>query len=796
MKHDFKITDKDVQLVVVDGTFPSQTASIFSLGNGYIGVRGLAETDGSGAAERARDVVYLNGIYELNPISYHEGAYGYPHESEVRIPVFDCTGILIKIDGETVPNQSWRISHDERRLDTVNGTLHRQVKYENSTGATLIFDFERFVSCDNAHLVAARCHVTSYGFEGEIVIQNHMQNPFATEISDQVEPESFSQGLYDPRVGPHLRDNPWIVGERRQESGFAIVGYQAKRSGVNVATAHGLTSTGTVSIGAISPDGECVHETKLILSSTASKAHFDAITIYCSNRSRNDNDLISKSAQSFFDASTKGFDKLKKQHVKAVKTAMAAYGLEIPGDERLMGALRFNLLQLYMSVGKDGETSIGAKGQTGEGYEGHTFWDAELFALPALLYAHPDIARSLLTYRFDMLDAARQNARLMNHKSGALYSWRTITGQECSSFFPAGAAQYHINADIAYAVQQYMYATDDIEYLRDQGLELLVETARLWPEVGFFNPRKDGAFCINRVTGPDEYSAIVDNNLYTNVMARNHLQYLVLQLDELSTKDAKAFSKLTARLNIESQEISTWRKIAECMYLPYDEALGLYLQDEHTLDKEVWDFAGTPSDKYPLMLHYHPLVIYRYQVAKQADAVLAMTLCGDSFSVEEKLVALKYYEGVTVHDSTLSAGSFAILSADCDYLESAMNWLTETSFIDLENRHKNSDHGLHMAAMANSWNVLVFGFAGMRTYNGKLSFAPKTNDDLGEYKFKIKFKGRTIQLSIDHEKTVFRLIDGKPIKISHHGLAFTLTKNVVMERNNLAAQSSKILAAQ
>ena len=796
MDQGFKISGNRISLVVNKGIVPPQTPSVFSLGNGFIGVRGVAETPSSGSDKRPVDVVYLNGVYELQPISYHEGAYGYPDQSEVRIPVLDCTGLEIEIAGETIPNKTWRLVQEKRHLDTATGVLYRCTEYLSREGQRLTFNFERFVSCDHTNVVGALCEASSVGFVGEIIVRNHIRNPFGNMDENHDGAPADEGQVYDPRIGPGLRKNPWVLEQSGRTEAASISCSRAVHSGVCVATAHGLSSTGTVRICQMYRDGQCTHEAVLSLDSGQTKARIESTTVYVSSRNCDPVRLMSDATGIFEAVSNAGFAKLKERHTDALGEKMSAFGLALPANGRLEGALRFNLLQVFMAVGKDGRTSIGAKGQTGEGYEGHTFWDAELFVLPALLYAHPEIARSMLAYRYSMLKSARANAAVMGHKTGALFPWRTITGRECSSFFPAGAAQYHINADIAYAIQQYFYATDDLNFLIEFGLELLVETARIWPEVGFFNSRKNGAFCINRVTGPDEYSAIVDNNLYTNVMAKNHLMFAVEVLEEVAAREPDRFRLLAERLEVRDKEIAAWRDIAAAMYLPYDDKSGLYLQDEHTLDKELWDFAGTPKNKYPLLLHFHPLVIYRYQVAKQADTVLAMVLCGDLFSPQEKRTALEYYESVTVHDSTLSPGTFAILAADCDQLTSAFKKLQETSYIDLDDLHQNSDQGLHMAASASAWNTIVFGFAGMRTYKGKLSFSPKFFEQLGAYKFQIRFRGRVIVIDVSSEQTRYALNRGDPIEIEHYGARIMLEREHIINEVPGVSGLSEAVAAR
>ena len=764
MTHLFSIDGDRLTLPASPSSGYAHEPSVFSTGNGFIGVRGVREEEGALQRTRPRDVVYLNGVFEHQPIRYHEGAYGFPQQSEVRIPVLDCTAMHFRIDGEAVPNAVWAQSAEERWLDLATGVLSRRMAFTNQNGGNVTVETERFVSIDRPNLVAMRCRVESVGHSGSFTVVNAVHSPFRQRPPG----EAYAKDIYDPRIGPGLSDNPWQM--IREEAGDDTCRflYRTKSSRVGVATIHGLRSeNGRISqFPSVSGLPAYMYEGPLDPDDPLS---FEARTVYATDRGDISEDIGSLAEAAFQDAMAADHDELASSHETAMRLFTAEAAIRISGDPDLTGALRFNLLQAFMATGRDGRSSIGAKGQTGEGYEGHVFWDAEIFVLPHFTFSQPDIARSMLMYRYSMLDSARAIARTMGHRTGALYPWRTITGPECSSYFPAGSAQYHINADIAYAVQQYVEASGDLEFLHSHGLEMLVETARLWPQAGFFNPRKGGAFCINRVTGPDEYSALVDNNLYTNIMARNHLAYTLRCLDDLRAEQPGIYNEIKKAFSLTDAETDGWREIAARMFLPHDAASGLYLQAEHILDREPWDFARTTAEHYPLLLHHHPLTIYRHQVCKQADAVMAMVLCPDSFSLPEKQAALAFYDAITTHDSTLSAGSFGVLAARCGAHDRAREFLETTAYTDLDDLYGNSSHGLHMAALANSWNALVFGFAGLQASGGELRFSPEHDEQLGDYAFSIRFRSRQIHVSVTRESVRYDLASGDPISLTHHG---------------------------
>ena len=335
---------------------------------------------------------------------------------------------------------------------------------------------------------------------------------------------------------------------------------------------------------------------------------------------------------------------------------------------------------------------------TGRGYEGHYFWDTEIYVVPFLMHTSPDWARQVLDFRCGMLEAARGRAREIGH-GGAAFPWRTINGEEASAWYAAGTAQYHINADIAYALRHYTWVTGDLDFVLERGAEVMVETARLWMELGFFSERRGGRFCINGVTGPDEYTTVVDNNAYTNLMARENLEGAVRVTEWLLGQDPDAHARLVRATGLRDEEVEGWRRAAELMYLPRHEELGIVLQDEHFLDREPWDFAGTPPEAHPLLLHYHPLELYRHQVIKQADVVLATYLVDRAFSPEETRRTFDYYDALTTGDSTLSACVQSIMASAVGYPEAALGYFLDACAVDLADAHGNTADGIHIAVL-------------------------------------------------------------------------------------------------
>lgn len=716
-----------------------QLASVFTIGNGFIGVRGPGD-----AAGEAR--VYLNGVYEIVPIPYHEAAFGYARESDTRLAVADATRPQILVDGARLP------APIRVELDMATGC-----RIEHHEAAGVAVTVETLVSMERRGIVAIRVTAPATA-ASRITVAPHIAPPpdaddapgnHAGAPHGAAGDEAGAEAIYDPRLAPGFKASPWHSLPVAAQPAPALPVADGTPAGNRAARADALAVSGY----AVAVVAEVMPQAM-----QGDMVRFDCFASYAADRA--DHPLSAANA-ALGEAQAAGFDRLAAQQrdwfAAHWQQSAIAFSADFPLAEQ---ALRHALFELVQAVGRDGKTSIGAKGQSGEGYEGHVFWDADLYVLPVFAFTRPDIARAMLTWRISGLDAARENARALGQATGALYPWRTIGGRECSSFFPAGSAQYHINADIAYALQTYVAASGDRTILAEGGAEMLVETARIWLEIGFHDAARDDAFVINRVTGPDEYSAIVDNNLYTNLMAARHLRF--------AAEEGQAAGLISA------VEAGRMYRAADKMLLPFDAARGIYLQDEGFFGKQPWPFADTPESGYPLLLHHHPLKIYRYQVAKQADAVLAVALMPGQFEPAMRGRMLDAYEAVTVHDSTLSASAFAIAAARAGDGDRAIDYWRVAALTDLANLFANTDHGLHMAALAGSWSTMAFGFAGISVDGGVLRVDPLPLPALGRYSLRIMFHGSLVEIAVDGDAVRCALVDGQPVSLSIGGGAPTV----------------------
>ena len=461
------------------------------------------------------------------------------------------------------------------------------------------------------------------------------------------------------------------------------------------------------------------------------------------------------------EAVKKGFKSEAASQEACMKAMWNQADVVIEGDDALLQGMRFNLFHILQSASRDGKNGMGAKGLSGEGYEGHYFWDTEMYVMPALIYTNADLAKSLLGYRYRTLDEARDRARVLGHEKGALYPWRTINGQEASTYFPLGTAQYHINADIAYAFKLYLDVTGDMEFLKDQAAEVLVETARVWADVGCFAESRGGKYCICAVTGPDEYNAIVDNNFYTNLMARENIRDAGWALDTLRAMDEAAWEALVAKLGVKEEERALWNRIVENMYFPYDEGRKVYPLDDGFMMRKPWDESKIPPEKRHLLYeNYHPLFIFRQRMSKQADAILGMVLHSNYFTEEELRRNYDFYQEVTLHHSSLSTCIFGILACRIGYEEEAYTYFAQSARMDLDDYHDNFYAGIHAANMAGTWQAVVFGFAGLRVNRGFLELHPILPEKMKGYEFRFMYRGRLLHVRTGREGTRVTLLSG------------------------------------
>ncbi|WP_404613623.1 beta-phosphoglucomutase [Rhodanobacter hydrolyticus] len=762
----------------------AQDESLFALANGSLGVRGGLEEDDSPSQG-----CFLAGVWERSPIAYHERFTGYARNTDTRVPVADASRIRLRLGDVPVQLDDGEWLALERRLDLRNGSYRRTLRWRAPGGGTLEISSERLVALDRPGLLAIRYRVRSIDYRG----------PIALESAIDTVRTAVTQGD-DPRIGAHLSGGLHLD-DAHADADVAWLSQRTTHSGIRVVCAqtHRLAADGALAFqgAARTPHGVAqVWAAELAPGSDVVLDKFAAWSWSQPTADASSHPVLLTSAKATLEsAGHAGFPSLLADQAGQLAALWRASDIAIDGAPEVEQALRFNLFQLFQSGSRNDQGSVAAKGLTGEGYEGHCFWDAEAFMLPVLATTAPALARHMLAWRHATLDRARIHARELNHARGALYPWRTIAGDECSAYFPGGSAQYHINAAVAWAIRLYVDASGDEAFLRDLGAEMLCETARVWLQVGHYNPRRGGAFCIHEVTGPDEYSALVDNNHYTNRMAQRHLRDAAATVEWLLATHPAEHAALAKRIDLDADEAAQWRHAADAMYLAEDAELGIFPQDDGFLDKPRIppEQMDDPALR-PLLLHWHPLTIYRHQVCKQADTLLALMLAGEDVDAAAKRRNFDYYEGVTVHDSTLSASTFAVLAAETGRAAQAYRYFLDTLRVDLDDLHGNAAHGLHMAAMAGSWLALTWGFGGLRVRNGQPALAPQLPQPWRGYRFGLRWRDTQLRVEVDAAGARYTLLDGDMLDFLHRGEPQRLRKGETLQLAHPAAPAHELKA--
>ncbi|NYI04811.1 glycoside hydrolase family 65 protein [Allostreptomyces psammosilenae] len=720
-----------------------RTESAFALSNGHLGWRGSLEE----GEPRGLPGTYLNGFYEEHSLPYAESGYGYPEAGQTVVNATDGKIIRLLVGDEPLDMRYGAAVHHERVLDFRSGTLSRNTEWVSPTGRRVRITTQRLVSFTQRAVAAIRYEVEPVDGELQVVLQ-----------SDLLANEPIESTSKDPRVAAALRA-PLAADFAASEGYRAVLVHHTKRSGLRLAAAmdHELEATDGLHTE-MHVEEDLARLTAAVDVPAGGRLRLTKYLAYGWSGQRSVPALRAQVDAALAGALQTGWDGLLAEQRAYLDDFWESADIEIDGDPELQQALRFALYHVLQAGSRGESRAIPAKGLTGPGYDGHAFWDTETFVLPVLSYTIPEAARDALRWRHSTLDKARERARVLGQR-GAVFPWRSINGEECSAYWPAGTAAFHVAADIADATVRYLGATGDTDFDRNEGAELLIETARLWASLGHHDPH--GGFRIDGVTGPDEYTAVVDNNVYTNLMAQRNLLQAAAACERLP--------EVAERLGVEEGEVAFWRNAARNMVVPYDDVLGVHPQSERFTEHTEWDFAATPPEGYPLLLNYPYFDLYRKQVIKQADLVLALHLRGDAFTEEQKARNFAYYEARTVRDSSLSACTQAVIAAEVGHLDLAYDYLAETALADFHDIHRNVRNGLHIASLAGSWIATIAGLGGMRDHDGVLTFAPRLPAALRSITFRMCYRETRFAVEVTQEQASYRLISGKPLHTAHHG---------------------------
>ncbi|MCR2799666.1 glycosyl hydrolase family 65 protein [Microbacterium sp. zg-Y818] len=758
------------------------TETLFALGNGYLGMRGN-QPEGLHGHEHG---TFINGFHETFPIRHAEQAYGFAEVGQTIINAPDAKVMRVYVEDEPLSLDIAEVRDYERVLDMRDGVLRRHLLWVTPSGKEVQIDFERMVSFEEKHLSVMRLTVTVLNSDAPVTINCQLVNRQDGEdvYGGTAVASRRSRATFDPRKAERMHERVLQPQDYWQDGSRAALSYRVAESGMTLAVVadHFIETDNEYDMrGLIEPD--IAKNLYRVQAKAGVPITVTKVVAYHTSRGVPARELVDRCRRTLDRAQSGGVDVLFERQRAWLDGFWDRSDVRIGGHDDLQQATRWCLYQLAQAAARADGRGVPAKGVTGSGYSGHYFWDTEIYVLPFLAYTTPLWARNTLRMRYLMLPAARKRAAQLN-EAGALYPWRTINGEEASAYYAAGTAQYHINADVCFALAKYVRATGDVDFLYTEGIDIAVETARLWATLGFWRTSDgihdddddgDGdSFHIHGVTGPDEYTTVVNDNLFTNVMARFNLRFAARTVREMEQDAPEEYRRAMDRLGIEPGEAESWDRAADAMHIPFSEALGIHPQDHVFLEKEVWDLENTPPERRPLLLHFHPLVIYRYQVLKQADVVLALFLQGNHFTDEEKLADFNYYDPLTTGDSTLSAVVQAILAAEVGYQDLALEYFHESIYVDLGDLHHNASDGVHVASAGGVWTALVSGFGGMRDHFGDLSFDPRLPADWPSLSYSLQWHGTRLDITVTADSITFESGPGGPIVLSVRGTGYVI----------------------
>jgi alpha,alpha-trehalose phosphorylase len=728
----------------------AQTESLFALSNGHVGLRGnLDEGEPHGLPG-----TYLNGFYELRPLPSAESQYGAPESSQTIVDVTNGKLIRLLVDDEPFDLRYGQLHRHERVLDFRAGTLTRTAEWSSPAHRRVRVTSVRFVSFTHRSIVGITYDVEPLDGRVDVVLQSEL-------VANEPLPPPGS----DPRIAVGI-ESPLVSEEHTGRGTEGLLVHRTRYSGLRLAALmnHFIDGPPGLKIDSESAHPDAARVVVTAVLQPGQRLRLVKMVAYGWSHERTQAALRDQVAAAMLAARNAGWDELLAQQRGYLDDFWATGDVELEGDPELQQAVRFALFQVLSAGARAEGRAIPAKGLTGTGYDGHSFWDSELYILPALTYTMPDAAADALRWRYSTLDTAKARARDLG-LAGAAFPWRTIHGEECSGYWPAGTAAFHVNADIANAVLRYISATSDTAFEREVGLPILVETARLWRSLGHYD--LEGNFRIDGVTGPDEYSAIGDNNIYTNLMAQKNL--------DGAANACQRHQDRARALDVSAEEMASWRAAAQRVVIPYDEKLGVHQQSEGFTQHEPWDFAATKPEQYPLLLHFAYFDLYRKQVVKQPDLVLAMQLCSQAFTPEQRARNFDYYERITVRDSSLSACSEAVAAADAGHLRLAFDYAAEAALMDLEDVEHNARDGLHVASLGGAWIAFVCAFGGVRDHGDTLDLAPRLPDGLTRLTFALRYRGRCLHVSATTHEASYWIRGGDPLRIRHFGEGVLVT---------------------
>ncbi|WP_268223479.1 glycoside hydrolase family 65 protein [Sinomicrobium oceani] len=729
--------------------------SLFSIGNGAMGQRANFEETYSGPTFQGS---YIAGVYYPDKTRVGWWKNGYPEYFAKVLNAPNWIGVDVGINGEKLDlNKCSAIRNFRRELNMKEGWYHRTFEAVLQNGTEIRVDVRRFLSLEYDELGVIMYEVTPLNRDAKISFTPYVDAGITNEDTN------WDEKFWEPLETRHSEKEAFVV-SRTFKTHFHVATYMHNtlfRNGEEIASL---------------PVSEKAGDDRISLSYEISvakgqKAGLQKFGGYTASMNHPQDKLVHAAQEVIGKAVEEGYDRLLEIQKKSWAEIWDMADITIEGDIKAQQGIRFNIFQLNQTyLGKDARLNIGPKGFTGEKYGGSTYWDTEAYCLPFYMVTkNQEVARNLLSYRYNQLDKAIENAGKLGFSHGAaLYPMVTMNGEECHNEWEITFEEIHRNGAIAYAIYNYHRYTGDYSYIPEKGLEVLIGIARFWAQRATFSTAKN-KYVILGVTGPNEYENNVNNNWYTNYVAKWCLEYAAEQVEEVKKHYVSDFSRIAAKTGIEHTEAAQWKAVGEAMYFPYSETHGVYLQQDGFLDKELIRVSDLDPAQRPLNQKWSWDRILRSPYIKQADVLQGFYFFEDHFTGEELEKHFDFYEPFTVHESSLSPCVHSIQAARLDRMEQAYAFYLRTSRLDLDDYNREVKEGCHITSMAGTWMSIVEGFGGMRVREDVLHFSPKIPEQWKAYSFKINFRGQLLSVHVKASGTEFELDGNTPVPVVING---------------------------
>ena len=737
--------------------------SLFSIGNGAMGQRANFEEQYSGETFQGS---YIAGIYYPDKTKVGWWKNGYPEYFAKVLNAPNWIGINIEINGENLDLATCAaVINFRRELNMKEGIYYRSFEATLQNGTQIAVNVRRFLSLDLDEVGVINYEITPLNNDVKIIFKPYVDAGVHNEDANWE--EKFWEPLEVKNSG-----NEGFVTARTFKTHFTATTFMQNSILLNGENQNASPSNVEVSEDKV----QFTYEVTAAKGQTASIQKLGGYTVSMNHENTQvaAQNVISK-ALSF------GYDQFAYKQIDAWAKIWEMSDITIDGDVKAQQGIRFNIFHLNQTyLGKDSRLNIGPKGFTGEKYGGSTYWDTEAYCIPFYMATKDQqVARNLLAYRYNQLDKAIENAGKLGFTNGAaLYPMVTMNGEECHNEWEITFEEIHRNGAIAFAIFNYYRYTGDYSYIPEKGLEVLIGIARFWHQRATFSTHKN-QYVILGVTGPNEYENNVNNNFYTNYLAKWCIDYTIEQINKIEKDYSSDFARIMSKVKLDTAEILHWKKVADHMYFPYSEEYDVYLQQDGFLDKELVKVHDLDKSQRPINQKWSWDRILRSPYIKQADTLQGFYFFEDHFSKEQLEKHFDFYEPFTVHESSLSPCVHSIQAATLGRMEQAYTFYLRTSRLDLDDYNKEVEEGLHITSMAGTWMSIVEGFGGMRVKDDALHFEPRIPKDWNGYSFKINFRNQILKISVHQHETNFSLEGETAISVFVNG------KEVLVEPNSL-----------